>query len=293
MKHKNKKSVLIINRKNTDNFGDRLIYRTMKQLFEKDFDCFYLDYSFCPIIYSRNIIKRFLFKVLKHYYRTKCIRVLKKVDSIIIGGGELLSGDKVFYESFITWNNLFDSYCRNKKKFLFSVGICDSFSIEQKFAIQPFLKEYKKVFLRDYKSIAWYKENICSENVALIPDCVFSYVPFIKNNQLGKKVVLLGITSLSRHNKHSLITFYNWSSLFDYYFELIKNFSPASVVVFYDDLEDKDSAKDFVKYVKMKHGIKMPLADIKNEKGFVKTILNSDTIISPRMHACIIALSMH
>lgn len=264
------KQILIINRMNTDNFGDRIITKSMTNLFnDKNIRVKHADYIFSPEIpfekYSwTKRATRYLKKIV---YKLFCIKEVSKSDAVIFGGGELIASNGIFFSSFIQWNKIIKAVNKNCKCFLFSVGVTGDFSENKKGKLNQYLMDYKGIYVRDFGSQKKLSD-LTNENptkVDFTPDCVFS---LCCEQTKSEDKLLLGITSLFRHNKQKKIKFDTETDLFDWYLlKLNEMRTNETVEVIYNDNQDKKIAKQFI-----------------------KLLSTAKKIISPRMHACILGI---
>ncbi|GLL52299.1 polysaccharide pyruvyl transferase family protein [Tetragenococcus halophilus] len=287
------KQILIINRMNTDNFGDRIITKSMTNLFnDKNIRVKHADYIFSPEIpfekYSwTKRATRYLKKIV---YKLFCIKEVSKSDAVIFGGGELIASNGIFFSSFIQWNKIIKAVNKNCKCFLFSVGVTGDFSEKQKGKLNQYLMDYKGIYVRDFGSQKKLSD-LTNENptkVDFTPDCVFS---LCCEQTKSEDKLLLGITSLFRHNKQKKIKFDTETDLFDWYLlKLNEMRTNETVEVIYNDNQDKKIAKQFIKYAHSKGYKFRKLVEIKDEEQFIKLLSTAKKIISPRMHACILGI---
>ncbi|MDN6722393.1 MAG: polysaccharide pyruvyl transferase family protein, partial [Staphylococcus equorum] len=176
------------------------------------------------------------------------------------------------------------------KCFLFSVGVTGDFSEKQKRKLNKFLKDYKDIYVRDFESQQKLSTliNKDSPKVNFIPDCVFSF-PCVQTESEDK--LMLGVTSLLRHNKHKKVKFDSEADLFDWYLlKLNEMRTNEAVELIYNDNQDKKTAKQFIKYAHSKGYNFHKLVEIENEKHFIELLSTAKKIISPRMHACILGM---
>ena len=278
------KKVVIINRTNTDNYGDKIISNTMKFLFS--------DNKFK--VQTRDYIFNKKSRILNHFFRDKLneleykrnIRFIKKADIIIIGGGELLSGESHFYSALKKWIDIIDKYNPKAKKFIFACGVTNSFSDK------TIIQKFDKVYVRDEfsKEIL---ESIVGKELSLIeeiPDCVFG---FKLKRYKKKNRICLGVTDINRHNKHKLIPFKSNEELIGYYDEILTDikyeYPNSTVNLIYNTKSDYIYSKMVYKALKGKYKF-LKLKHLHSEKNLIREICSSKLIISPRMHALIIAM---
>ncbi len=285
------RNILIVNRLNTDNLGDQIIAKTMKQLFSDDEVVVnQADYIFTP----ERTYNRYVDRLLRFIYKQKCKRMIRESDCVIFGGGELISSSETFFSTFVEWNRLIDKSNGKKIKFLFSVGIEGEFSEFQKEQLTKILKNYSGIYVRDEKSyqlLLDITDSLYIHKIHMMPDCVFALKQEYKSPK--KNIALLGITSIERHNKHNKLHFNNKCDLYDYYYKRLNDIRTSyniDVSVIYNTRGDRKVAYEFKEYLKLKKNDDVCIINTDTNEKLIESISKATMVISPRMHACIVAL---
>ena len=285
-KIKNKKKILIVNRCATDNYGDRVIGHTMLQLFSNEkTKCHLADYTF----QSRNCPNgRALNHLMTVIEMVKDIVLIINADSIIIGGGELISNNNKFYKCLKLWDRLINIFHPKIYRCIFSCGATDSFGDDRN--IRKILEKFNYIYVRDPYS----KEllnRICPEytNIDVVPDCVFAYNVPIANRD-NSSIAALGITDARRFNNHGKVML-DEDKLVQYYEGLVNKYSEMydKILLIYNTKTDKVAAKFVYDKLHDKYSM-LELATIKDEFDFVRILGKAAVVASPRMHSSIVAM---
>lgn len=283
------KKVLVINRVHTDNFGDRLIAKSMDMIFAKeDIKVEHADYVFNPN-HKTSIFRRFR----KFCYQLSWEIRVSNYDAIIFGGGELISARAGFFNAFVKWLSYIKKRCKKTKLYLFSVGVTGDYTSEQIQILNRLLSGFEQIYVRDIQSkrLLCKITNLSEETVYVTPDSAFA-LP-MRKTVVDDHKVLLGLTSLSRHNKHEKLKFESNEEMFEYYHKLLEGYSTEkdTVQLIYDDVQDRKTAELFLAYVQKKAPrYTIRLVQIEDEDDFWNEIGEARVVISPRMHACIFGL---
>lgn len=283
---------VIINRCHTDNYGDRIIAKCMRELFRIDvrYPCL-VDYSFAPFYTKYRLMRKLLLPVAQKIYLKNCSRIVNENDTFIFGGGELLSPG--FLKYFLKWNSLIESKTEKYHRFLFAVGFVNSFNEDDIIKLGDVLSHFDGIFLRDQNSYDCFVERLkkCNlSNVHVMPDSVFS----LKTpNITHKEGIAFGITSAKRHQKHGVVSFNNDLELYEYYEKILEHlkaqYNEKLIHFIYNTDSDRICMKGFLNYYNQKHNTSLRLANIKKEDDLINIINRSAVVASPRMHACIVA----
>ena len=286
------RNIIIIGRIHTDNLGDRIIGRTMRNLFDRpDLKIFSADYTIRALSSSSRVYNRLIRPLVDRLYKARCKRVIKKSEMAIIGGGELISSG--FLKDLKEWNLMFEINNPGIKRVLFGVGVVENFSKSEENELRSILRLFHIIYLRDYDSLKYIKEinDNPSCKIEYLPDPVFSYK---YNNDSLKIGISFGITDMRRHIKHGYVKFRTKQELFEFYYENLRNlidkYGEKRVNIIYNSDNDKIVAMEFSEYCKREWGINAVVPLIQNEDCLIHLISSSRALASPRMHACIIGL---
>lgn len=298
MEYMRRKKIILINRCNTDNFGDRIIGKCVSELFgEEMWKISKLDYAFVPPRFFEKcrFIRKIIDLIFGKLYKRYCIWKTKTADAVIIGGGELIAPG--FYNSFIEWCNIISKSKTINKRYLFSVGVTDGFTSEQIKSINGYLSYFSSIYIRDYNSYDLFIKQFTYDNsrVFIMPDAVFSLK--LKQVVNKQKVLLFGMTDRQRHNRHGVITFNTDDDLLLYYEklleEIIEERPELKIKLIYDSYLDKKIIKCFYHHIVKKnpdYKKRVEQQDITDEVFFMNLINESSDVVSPRMHACIVGM---
>lgn len=284
-----KKIILIINRYVTDNYGDRVIGHTMEQLFKSsDCEVVHHDFTFKKIIKNSTVSspRIRIFSKLSSIFNA--IDKIKHANCVIIGGGELISRSNSFYKYLKIWNCLIKLFNKSAKKYIFSCGVTDTFNGVSGFS--KLIDSFTRVYVRDLGSRNVLVSNRCNpEHIQVIPDCVFAYN--ITKLHEKQDVALVGVTSISRHNKHAYYKINDEKELTNFYQNIISSVihKYKHVIIFYNTKEDYEAAT--LIYNKLS-GLypNLQFANVASEFDFINRIGSSSLVISPRMHSIIVAI---
>jgi polysaccharide pyruvyl transferase WcaK-like protein len=301
--------VLLINRGNTDNLGDKAISFTLKSLLEKtglkvDFKDF-IGEKDKPIDYFNEAslrldkvsvskkgsflnssIKRVIWLFKKASMFSICFG-RNKVDMVFIGGGQLINSNIYFPVAMFLWVTLFKSFSKTKVV-LFGVGSESEFGRIDRWLYRSALKRADQIYVRDFDSQQVLTE-IFGVSAEYTPDVVYGIKQFIHSDV--KKTydkALIGPTSLKRLYKHS--NKFNVGSDSDFWEELILNFRNKDYVVelFYTTVEDLVECIKVQKSIKLKYKIDINIAMIQTVEELISVISSSQIVVSQRMHALIL-----
>lgn len=298
-------NVLIINRKNTNNLGDRAISMSMKKLFETYADVYTED--FCSVKESSSI-KSNTAKTTPNIHPVKKaiagnpfirIRSWKKnnkglfdildkreYDYIIIGGGELIQSNFTFPLALYEWVKRAKKMQSNAKIVLFSVGCTNNFDRFQHILVKKALRNVGAIYLRDTASV----ENMYNQfkrEAKEIPDCVFANS---FDFACAKKYIFYSLTTSERLKKHGNVQNNENDYFEDCYKYLDENFTgrKEDIRLFYTTKEDYGVCLKFLEYVYKKYSQKIETADIESLEDLISELATAETVISPRMHGCIL-----
>lgn len=305
----NKKQVLLLNRKNTDNLGDQAINIAMKNLIEelgaecidKDLSSYRIDgirldknkpqnpkASKRPVLsFIRGIpfIKKQLW-ITKH---RELYRVLteQQFDIVVIGGGELIQPNGTFPYALYWWTKQILRYQKKPKIVLFSVGVTSDWPEPEKKLILSTLENISEVYVRDENSAKNLK-SIFKRDSKLVPDSVFINS---LHKPLGTDYVLYGLTNYERILKH-LALYDSINEYFEVSYEEIlkaKQEYKKEVLLFYTTQSDLYTCKEFQEFCLSKYNQLIEIASIATLEDLERYIKKASVVYSPRMHACILA----
>lgn len=283
------KQILVVNRINTDNYGDRLIARSMRELFHTSNSCIiHADFAFFPYVAKHKLTKA-VFPVARILYRLNCYTMIRNSDCVIIGGGELISGETLFFDSLQRWIQMIKKVNSKAKIFLYSVGVTENLSEKQIEILNYLSKDITSIWVRDNKSLLYLKNVLMYDKINYVPDSVFS----LSVSSCSKDGISVGITSLRRHAKHHFLSFKNEEEMFEYYYNRLINVYnrlKSTVRLIYNTIEDKIVARRFGVFLEQKGFSDYKECVLHGEEDLMNVIASSEYIISPRMHACILGV---
>ena len=170
----NKKSSLNQNAKNNNNFLREL--KIIISKFKLLFQCFW---------YAKN--KNFVNKVFEN----------KKIDAVIIGGGQLILSSDVFPIAMYTWVKYANRY--KIPIYIFGVGVGETFSFSDTILYKLSLKHAAKITVREYQSIKKLK-NYFGIDAIFCPDLAFGISPLEKKQKMSG--VIVGMTDFNVYKKY-------------------------------------------------------------------------------------------
>lgn len=297
------KKILILNQGNTPNLGDIAINDTITTYFKnKNYDIDFYPFWDEKVVFGNKyenypkVVRWMLwhFEIFLDFFNRKSIN--KKIknsryDSIIIGGGELLSSHYGFNSSLFLWTKVAKK--KNIPIYLFGVSGDLEMSGHKLKRYMKALKKCDKVFVRD----AYTKEicmNYYNVNSIHIPDVVFGYNEIIKKSTAAKKskntLLIVPIEYYDKIKKNMDLD--SEESYFKYLISLIKKYvnNDKKVIVTSSVLSDNDFSKRFYAFAKNElENIKLEFKEYTNLDNYISLINKSYTVISGRMHALILA----
>ena len=147
--------VVIIGEYLSENIGDQCIHYCMRKLISPIGNPKSLDYSGREIK-CKGLRRYFLRLVL-------LVRTLKNSDFVIIGGGQLILGNKYFYRNAILFK--LANYLINKPYIIAFCGVGKKFSLIERISFYLLIKGAKSVVLRDYESLENLKANFFLDGI--------------------------------------------------------------------------------------------------------------------------------
>ena len=298
-----KKNILIISRCVTDNIGDLAISRAMKSLVEEltsanvyaaDLRCEKLISN--PFLRLKHKLYNLIARMGAREFAWKVenrglFDVLNKVsfDLVLIGGGELVQSNGIFPMALDTWAKLITRKQPKAKIYLFGVGVTSHFSEKDRTHICQMLQSISGAVVRDQAS----KENLFNLfgiKSTVIPDVVYS-LKILENkvNNLELDVrngVLYGLTNYERIMKYGLYA-HSREAYFQKTLDAISTFG-GKVKLFYTTNDDFKECLRFQSYAKSK-SVSIEIAEYCDLDSLFTLLKSKETVISPRMHGCILA----
>lgn len=305
----NNSKVLIINRTNSDNFGDQAISECMRALMMRH----HLECTLGDIILAKNentlkfdckkpnftrtvLTKKIdidILILLKWFIKNQKIFHIKNLKSyrlIIIGGGELVQNDIRFAFSFFLWSMI--SKFRGIPLYLFGVGVVsrNKYRFAHKFFYKIAFRNINGVYTRDKNSSKNLYESfgIVAEE---IPDVVFSMCIQREETRYAKNLVLLGITPFYRLRLHGA----SFDNEEHYYSEMLNIYNLYEAKgyeckIIYNNYRDYYSCLEFKEFCYLTTHKTIEIQIYQSLNQYKEIISRAKIIYSPRMHACILGL---
>lgn len=313
MKRTKKEKILLINRGWSDNLGDQAIKYTLEELlksynYEVDFSDF-TQYKKNQDLNYKNKSKEISCREKKMFRKViSCIipvstlrriswivknykifkACFKEYDLVVIGGGQLLNSNYVFPLAMFLWVNLFELF-NDSKIIIFGVGAVRNYNRFDKFLYSNALKKVDKIYMRDYESIKILSE-VFNQNASYVPDVAFC-INKLKSEEIVNKrnEVLIGLTDYNRYKKY-----YNDKGRDEYYLEwekIILHYvdKKYNVKFFYTTVGDLTEAINMQKTILNKYKTYIDIIEVNNLDELINAISHAAVVVSPRMHALIIA----
>lgn len=291
------KKILIINRNNTDNIGDKTIGIAMQALVKEISSAKVYSADLTTERHLNNRLSRAKHSVYKLVARLGgrefvwkmenrgLFKVLDKnvFDLVLIGGGELVQSNKIFPKALDTWTYKIKIKQPQAKIYLFGVGVTSHFSIEDKKHLLNMLKRINGVVVRDQMS----KDNLLNQygiESKVIPDVVYSLRRREeKDGTPYRSGVLYGLTNWERIKKYGLYA----SSREEYYKKTLEAI-PKNGKLFYTTETDHKECLCFQSYAK-NNNVDLEIAYYDDIDALFSLLQTKEAVYSPRMHGCIIA----
>lgn len=269
--------ILIIGEYLSDNIGDQCIHACMRDLISDVGTPISLDYS------GREIQSKGLYK-----YALRLILLTRFIiasDIVLIGGGQLILGNKYFYRNVLLFKvaNIFF-----RRPYIISFcGIGKDFTLMERFLFNWFIKSASSIILRDDESNSNLVQNFCA-NGQIFSDVV--RIVESKPSEHGHKHELL-ITPIysDAYLRYGNEVFgdYSADSFSNFCLEFIKLNSCNKIIIANTDPIDVDACAS----LKSTINEKMPLIEV--EVAINKSLdefkrINPKNIVTCRMHAGII-----
>lgn len=303
------KKVLLINRGGSDNLGDQAIKVSLEQLLESmNCDVDFSDFTNIPkksyynqgrpkntkINKIRILLKIFPVKlrwIIKNYKIFKPCFNVKKYDLAIIGGGQLINNNKVFALAMYIWVYLLKR--KNIKVCLFGIGAMDNLTFSDRFFYRKALRLADNIYVRDNHSKLVIKE-IFDIDSNLTYDVAFS-LNIYNNNTIKDRLcskpqtVLISVSHFSRYEKYNNDK--SEAEYYKYWKEYIVSLSgnKEKVKLFYTTVEDLRVVEMLQAEIRDEYNLEVPIVNVKCLDDLLKELHLAAEVISPRMHALILA----
>lgn len=180
---------------------------------------------------------------------------------------------------------------RNIPIFIVGVGADDKFKLIERIILKKSFFKVNKVYLRDYESINTINNLMGNSNYSnYIPDIVLSNYSF-KNKVKGKKYLTVNIFSRNSYNNNMNLNL----SKKDYYqlwINMIEEHKDnKNIILAYTSSTDKYETVEFKKYLDEFTEINAVIVDSDDLNNFTTILLQTDTLISGRMHGLLMGLN--
>jgi polysaccharide pyruvyl transferase WcaK-like protein len=306
-------NVLLINEGYSDNLGDQAINNSLQYLLNsyginnikfQDFTKNINKVSSIPLnsINDKNnyqkltlfgFIKRIIPCQIKWLVKNfnRIINVSKNnYDLVIIGGGQLILSNITFPIALFVWV-FFLRFFGNKNIVLFSVGSGTKFKFIDKILFNYSLKKINKIYVRDNNSKKILK-NEFNIDAELVYDVAFMHNKLKNNSSNKKNLILLGVTSFYVYNRYNDIKI-SKEEFFESWIKLLNNnkIDLSKVKLFYTTKKDRLSSIEFKKYILNKYSLNLELLETNKKDILIDYLIQSNLIISGRMHALILGLT--
>jgi len=298
-------NILLIGEIYSKNIGDQAIHYGIKNyLHSKDISVSSLDLS-CrsrlsqhntrEIRQSKSIIRnsRLLYislniirRLFKHIVNLKCwIKMFKKNDIIIVGGGSLLINNSYSFPISLMFIKLC-ARLTNKPYYVLGCSVSDNITLLSKYMLYSFLVSAKQIYLRDVLSTHYIKRvfklrSVLSSDLALLinkkPNKKFS------NNNNIIAINIIGFTTHNILNKKDFQDKYNKMILNAIDFFIQKNYC----VELFTTGEEIDYVNAQNILLKTKHNISIFRPSSVEE--LLNYLDNCSGIVSTRLHSAILS----
>lgn len=296
-----KKNILLINQGHTDNIGDIAINNTIKNFFEN------LNYDVCSVPYwdEHEIFRKYnkIYKIIRKFdfimdfFMRKYIRKKiknKKIDAVIIGGGDLMSAHRGFNCALYNWTKyLFD---KNIKIFITGISTNNDITKKERKRYEKALKKCDFVSVRDEFSLNLIKNNY-DIDCNYYPDVVFAYNKIMNiNYKHGKKnnkdnIVMIAPIKFNEGLKYYLNT-KDEKEYFNYlYNKAINIISKDDIILITSTVKnDENTSMNFYNYLSERINNKVIFEKYIDFENYIHILEKTNLIISARMHAMILGL---
>ncbi len=242
----------------------------------------------------RRFLLRKIDKFISHYTpRISSDKFLLSTLVVSIGGDiydlrKIIPVDQIGYELYATRHNIpIIMYGANME------GI-ENLTDKNRALIMLHLKRFQKIFVRDPETVVYLDKIGIKENIFFYPDPIFQLRPYI-NFRLPPQIKNIGINfspfMLKLESEKKEILLKNFASNIE---KLIQ--SGFNITLFphvchenrNPNLDDRESIKTLINYIKPEFKYKVKVIDDKLNLGSVTSeIKNFDLVIGARMHACL------
>lgn len=302
--------ILLVNRYACSNIGDQAIRAAMGKFILENFksDVCSSDYTArlnktLPLkpktgtgfLKVRELLKKVLPLNFLWFIRNifRIFRVLSndRFDLVIIGGGQLLLPGRFAIAAY-TWTSIAKFF--NVKVVFSNVGIGGCLTRSDLFFIRSAISKSNGINLRDLESLTLIQNLLPGfDNVYLSSDIVFTLGQGSScGNLYGRREgALIGIPDLSVYNHYNPPI--SRESYFELWWNVIrdKGYQLAASTLVYTTAEDYLEANRFSDYARDVHGVAIKLADYDDLDGYLELLRTSETVLSGRMHALILAMN--
>ncbi len=312
------KKILLVNQGHSSNLGDKLINEVMTNILcennevlhapfiptEKDSEIGCNDISSFNIK-STNIFidsfKKFIKKSklitaigLDYKYQKAIYNIIKdkKIDAVVIGGGELLATFIPFNSALYSWIKIIRKNYKDIPIIIYGVS---GTKPKNKFfdkRLNYILTSCDFINVRDHATESFIN-NSYKIRTNYSPDCVFSYRELNKDSIIKNKENILSIMIYDYDSLHGKLSFSNKIEYFNYWYDLLENNIQYKDIVLlaYTTEEDRICSKEFLNFILNNKNIKyeVRLAEYNDVYGLIDVVKKSRSIITGRMHAMILA----
>lgn len=297
-----KKKILVINQYKSDNLGDKLLNKCLcDRIKEYGFEVINLGYAQTinqDVSYNcvkSNFVREIIYTLfperLKYLfkYRIRLINESNTIDSkeigaMVIGGGQLLKHDSVFYDCLKYWTNWAKK--NNLYLCLFGIGIDTNISMNEINKYKSLLNEFNFINCRDSETLNFLRNKLNLKNVYNSPDIAFT-LNKPKNIKKNNTVVVM---PYSYGKAKSAFTLNQSKEM--YYEEILNKFQNnvlnRKVILCATTTTDAMECFNYQKYLESKN-INSTVEKVDTIQNLIEIISKADFIITGRMHAMIIA----
>lgn len=312
--------ILIVNENGSDNIGDHAINEGLKSVIErgcKSFQCspFSTTRSDSNLQFKNiedslfkknNFIKTKLVRIIKLskfllsvYWLTKNFSRVKKavskksVDTLLIGGGQLILSGSSFPIAMFTW--IFLAAWYKKRIFLVGVGCGENFSSFEAMLLKVSLKRAKAIYVRELESIEKLSKFF-GLTASYCPDLAFGLVPVESANAKSNRIVV-GVTDFEVHQRYlGELSGKQYASKAEYIkswqFKLQEILKDTNAEVVFASTTIKDITYNSELYETMLlSGVSNKLTNItqlQSLEDYRKLLASSNIVFSGRMHSLIL-----
>jgi len=307
--------VLLVNQYATDNLGDKLIGKVLKDILEQEYHCiveckkfelFYPERTLLQgieeksklkkerkVTYIKNVviekIECYSIRRNRIFYILKNNISLEEIDMVIIGGGELIKSNHIFILYLDVWTKLVKKMGKSKL-ILFGVSSDCNFTIKEKQQLRKILLRFDYINVRD-KNSKKILAKISNLKIVYSPDIVFAYQKYNKLEYKKENKIQVSIFDYKSYDFSTI--FSNIEEYFIFWYQIIVESAKGDlekVEFFYTTPEDAICTKEFCQKYNKQFGKRIPKDFYYNEEQIIRKLAEADIVITGRMHAMIIAL---